>query len=630
MNAPAKDRNPFSIGHVARVTGVSVSTLRSWETQGLITPHKSASGHRSFSMEDIERVRTIERLRRVSGLGIGAIRRTLQEEAPAALQPATDATRPGPDAWADFNRIGARVRNLRKNAGLSLRDLSERTEIGTSHLSMFERGQAFLSPARLSAIGEVFGSSLAELIGGTHQPDTPIVRRGKGRLVGSFGPGVTIEQLTVSQRLMDAEIWTIEPGRESDGFYSHEGEELIYVLDGTLEVTLAGREPEVIACGDCAYFSSRLDHRWANTGMDPAVVLWVNTDSDRLGSMRFEKSDRRIGLGGRVGKGIGEGALSIELADSTQTYRVLETHTGGHTTRILIEPLDGIDAPSAAGKVEQFRASHDRLRQILLQEPRGHSGSFGLIPVSSDVADFGAIFIASYGYPAMCGHAVLGFAKALKALGRLRGRTAFTVEVPAGVLSVRLEGDGAQETISVDVAADGTGTARTLDIGGRSVSVRPAFGGHRYGIIDADAVGLDLVPDAIDALLALADDAKRGWRAASEAGSPDLEAILFHQDHAGDVPRHFLAIGPRKYDRSPGVTGVAARMAAMSADGGIAPGARLEVESIFGGRFAGELLADAAGTDPACMVRVTGRAHLHGISTLVLEEDDPLGSGFLR
>ncbi|SON54348.1 Proline racemase [Hartmannibacter diazotrophicus] len=627
MTTSAKDRNPFSIGHVARVTGVAVSTLRTWENQGLITPFKSDGGHRSFSMEDIEKVRQIERLRRVSGLGLSAIRRELQGQEETLPKPSEQSV-PDGGTWADFNRIGAKVRALRKSADMSLRELSERTEIGQSHLSMFERGQAFLSPARLSAIGAVFSCSLAELLGGTNEPDSPIVRHGKGRLVGSFGPGVTIEQLTVSRRLMDAEVWTIKPGRESDGFYSHEGEELIYVLDGKLEITLAGRQPEVLGRGDGAYFSSRLDHRWRNAGDSDAVVLWVNTDSHRLGSMSFEKADHRIGLGARIGGGLGEGSPSIVLDDGTQTYRVVETHTGGHPTRILIEPLDGLDGPMVADKVEQFRARHDHLRSLLLQEPRGHAGSFGLVPVQSNVADFGAMFLASYGYPAMCGHAVIGLAKALKALGRLRGRDRFTVEVPAGVVTVHL--DEATDDVSLDLPAWLLGPADDVEAGGRTIRVQPAFGGLCYGLIDAGEVGLDLTKEGVDALLTLADAIKSAWNRGEGGYGAPLDAVLFCQEPHDGLPRQFLAIDKHKFDRSPGVTGLAARMAQLLAQGRIVPGERYQVEGLFGGRFAGEVLAETiqGNSDAACTVRVAGRANIHGVTTLVLEKDDPLGSGF--
>ena len=65
-------------------------------------------------------------------------------------------------------------------------------------------------------------------------------------------------------------------------FYSHAGQELIHVLAGTFAFALDGRGPETLHAGDSAYFDSTRQHRWRNPGRQPAVLLWMNTDADRL------------------------------------------------------------------------------------------------------------------------------------------------------------------------------------------------------------------------------------------------------------------------------------------------------------------------------------------------------------
>ncbi|PZQ84037.1 MAG: hypothetical protein DI549_06165 [Ancylobacter novellus] len=627
----AASRFPFSIGHVAKVTGVAVSTLRSWESQGLLSSNKSAGGHRSYGEADIERIRRIDRMRRVDGQSLSAIRRLLDSEEEGAPAPEGDA----PPVVA-FNHLGARVRSLRQEAGMSLRELSERTVIASSHLSMFERGVAFLSPARLNAIAEVFGRSLAELLGGTSGRDFPVVRRGQGRIVGSFGPGVTIEQLTVSQRLMDAEVWTIDPDRESDGFYAHEGEELIYVLEGSLEIALADRDAEVLNPGDGAYFNSRIAHRWRNTGGVPAKVLWINTDSDRLSSMTFEKADRRLGLGAGIGEGIGEGAFSLELPQGARTFRVIETHTEGHPTHILIEPLDGLDADTVAGKMHQFIARYDSLRPLLLHEPRGHSGAFGLVPVASSAADFGAFFISSYGYPGLCGHAIMGYTAALRALGRLANRPRFTIEVPNGILSVQVGGEGGPDAIALDMPPAIIAEVRPhVEVDGRAVDVAIAMCGACYALVDATAAGLALDIGSIDRLLVMGDELRRTLNEMlprRSGAQPTVDAVLFHAAGEDGAVRQFLAIDRQKFDRSPGVAGLSCLLALRAATGAAAPGARLEAVSLFGGHLSGELITTThgAGGAVAATTRITGRAHLKAVATLIQEMSDPLGSGFLR
>ena len=67
---------PFiSIGTLAKKVGLSVSAIRKYEEEGLIISHRTDSGHRLFSYEDIERLRNIQHLIKDLGLNIEGIRR---------------------------------------------------------------------------------------------------------------------------------------------------------------------------------------------------------------------------------------------------------------------------------------------------------------------------------------------------------------------------------------------------------------------------------------------------------------------------------------------------------------------------------------------------------------------------
>jgi MerR family transcriptional regulator/heat shock protein HspR len=65
----------ISIGILAQKVGLSVSAVRKYENEGLVIAHRTPSGHRLFSHEDIERVRYIHYLIQDLGLNIEAIRR---------------------------------------------------------------------------------------------------------------------------------------------------------------------------------------------------------------------------------------------------------------------------------------------------------------------------------------------------------------------------------------------------------------------------------------------------------------------------------------------------------------------------------------------------------------------------
>lgn len=65
------------IGEVARMLDVSVELIRAYEKEGLIIPHKTESGQRQFSENDIEWLRCIRRQITEQGMNIEGIRRLL-------------------------------------------------------------------------------------------------------------------------------------------------------------------------------------------------------------------------------------------------------------------------------------------------------------------------------------------------------------------------------------------------------------------------------------------------------------------------------------------------------------------------------------------------------------------------
>ena len=77
--------------------------------------------------------------------------------------------------------------------------------------------------------------------------------------------------------MLESMFFRVPPGAGSDGSYSHQGEEFIYMLQGTLEVWLDEIERHVLEAGDSFWFESTLGHRWFNPSDAEAVLLWINT-----------------------------------------------------------------------------------------------------------------------------------------------------------------------------------------------------------------------------------------------------------------------------------------------------------------------------------------------------------------
>jgi quercetin dioxygenase-like cupin family protein len=77
--------------------------------------------------------------------------------------------------------------------------------------------------------------------------------------------------------MMDCQEWTLSPGAGSEGFYKHEGEEFIRVLEGSFEVEVDGLGVATLNEGDSIYFESNRAHSWRSVGSTRCRLIWVNT-----------------------------------------------------------------------------------------------------------------------------------------------------------------------------------------------------------------------------------------------------------------------------------------------------------------------------------------------------------------
>ena len=89
---------------------------------------------------------------------------------------------------------------------------------------------------------------------------------------------ITLERISWPGRnaLLQAHIHRVAVGAASDGAIEHLGEEVGYVLKGSMELQLEG-ETYLLQAGDAFHFASKLKHAYRNVGEQELQVLWVNT-----------------------------------------------------------------------------------------------------------------------------------------------------------------------------------------------------------------------------------------------------------------------------------------------------------------------------------------------------------------
>jgi DNA-binding transcriptional MerR regulator/quercetin dioxygenase-like cupin family protein len=262
----------FKIAEAARMAGVSPSTLRLWESQGLIEPVRTETGQRLYEHQHIDRLKKISWLRSEKGINPAAIRENLAAEQPAATRPRKMPRR------APAQPIGARFRKLRRDAAETLDRVSQATGISASLLSTFERTSQGLSLKSLHDLAHHFGTSFSALSGtaGTRTGES-LVRKGKWTTWPATTTGVSVQVLAEGRNLLDCHRFVLAPGATSEGAYAHEGEEFMHILQGSMEIVLDEDQFFTLGAGDSFYFESRRPHSWRNLSDSETVLLWINT-----------------------------------------------------------------------------------------------------------------------------------------------------------------------------------------------------------------------------------------------------------------------------------------------------------------------------------------------------------------
>jgi transcriptional regulator with XRE-family HTH domain len=177
---------------------------------------------------------------------------------------------------ADDDRLGRRIRDRRREQGLTLVALAERAGLSQPFLSQLERGLAQPSMASLHRLARSLGTSTPALMAGDGTADddarVSLVRAGSGTTVHHDG-GSTRSLVEGRAGLLPLEFTVTAP--EFDDYFQHEVPELLYVLAGRIEVDLAGDGRHELGPADCLYYGGAVPHRFRLLGDGPARVLVV-------------------------------------------------------------------------------------------------------------------------------------------------------------------------------------------------------------------------------------------------------------------------------------------------------------------------------------------------------------------
>jgi len=200
-----------------------------------------------------------------------------RNDEPAKEQAATKTT---PDA----QRIGAKLRHARLMRCLSLRSVANAAGCSESFVSKIENGKAQPSLSMLSRLVGVIGADMADIFSPkeSYSGQVNIVRADATAQfhadTNSPARGITMIRLSPSEQgsLLQTTIHIVPPGAKTDDDFTHEGEEVGYVLEGAVDFTVDG-DVYKLGPGDSLFYPSHLPHGYQNHGSTTARILWTNT-----------------------------------------------------------------------------------------------------------------------------------------------------------------------------------------------------------------------------------------------------------------------------------------------------------------------------------------------------------------
>lgn len=313
------------------------------------------------------------------------------------------------------------------------------------------------------------------------------------------------------------------------------------------------------------------------------------------------------------------------MAERLQRTRVVDSHTGGEPTRIIVDGGPKLNSANMNLRLEEFRRDYDYLRRALVNEPRGSEVIVGamLTEPANEGSTAGVIFFNNVGYLGMCVHGTIGLIVTLSHLKRI-GLGEHGIDTPVGTVRATLHESG--EVTVANVPSKRTATGVGVHVPGYgTVRGDIAWGGNWFFLVNEHSFELDL--KLVDELTqftwairqALAAKGIRG----TDGGEIDHIELFRPSSIPGIDSKNFVLCPGKAYDRSPCGTGTSAKLACLYADGKLKPGGIWRQESVVGSVFEGQVRVDNGHVIPI----IKGSAYITSEADFIFDPADPLRYG---
>jgi transcriptional regulator with XRE-family HTH domain len=175
--------------------------------------------------------------------------------------------------------IGPKLRALRKQAGLSLQQLANRSDVSAAAIHKIEQSGMVPTITTLLKLSGALGRPVAFFVDeeGPAADPTVLIRDGEQRPILTSHTGIDLAGISgaYGRFYLAGARATVVPGASSgENPMEHPGEELVYLLEGGLEFGV-NEQSYCLRPGDSLHFRTVQPHSWRNPGSTDAVALWM-------------------------------------------------------------------------------------------------------------------------------------------------------------------------------------------------------------------------------------------------------------------------------------------------------------------------------------------------------------------
>lgn len=305
---------------------------------------------------------------------------------------------------------------------------------------------------------------------------------------------------------------------------------------------------------------------------------------------------------------------------------VIDSHTEGEPTRVILSGGPDLGSGSLAEQAARLASNHQDFYRRVVSEPYGQEAMVGALLVAPTQPDCvaGVIYFDAAAVLGMCGHGTIGVVATLAHLGRI-GVGTHKLETPVGIVEVTLIDANTVSVVNVSSYRQHQGLC--IEVAGIGpIYGDVAWGGNWFFMVNQSPVAV--APGNLRALTETTLAIREALRAQPISGLDDtpVDHIVLYGPplSAKGHSRNFVLCPDDTYDRSPCGTASSARLACLAADGLLAPATEIYQESIIG---SGYYLAYQTGENGAVIPTITGQAFITREATLQDNPTDPLRLG---